>query len=310
MQFELIKKAWIDRMYDIACGNSNLPPPKLVDFENFPFCLSGIGLRRLIDSRGVEYLLHERLEAPRFRSRITIMWKKTALIVGVVLVMAASTASASLVAVGDPIQGHSWGQGFEWLAEPGAQSFDELEVWVAYSTPANSVFLSNEPPSEPVLGSFTTAGWSLQETYADGTLTGATSMSTSVLAAGPYTKSLGFTAWFSGTNSNTDVLVVVEEGYGYSGGFATIAAGTEYWNGTTWTPTDYSSTEELKTFDATYVDPAGGSSVNADPEPVTLVIWGVLGVAGAAVVRRHKQPRGRWSQENRQAIFQVIERSR
>jgi hypothetical protein len=47
----------------------------------------------------------------------------------------------------------------------------------------------------------------------------------------------------------------------------------------------------------------------ADPEPATLVIWGVLGAAGAAAVRRHRQPKGRWSAESRQAILQVIERN-
>jgi len=46
------------------------------------------------------------------------------------------------------------------------------------------------------------------------------------------------------------------------------------------------------------------------PEPTTLAIWGLLGVAGAAALRRRKQPRGRWSQENRQAVIQIIESKR
>jgi len=47
------------------------------------------------------------------------------------------------------------------------------------------------------------------------------------------------------------------------------------------------------------------------PEPTTLAIWGLgLGVAGAAALRRRKQRGGRWSEENRQAIFQVIGRNR
>ena len=53
-----------------------------------------------------------------------------------------------------------------------------------------------------------------------------------------------------------------------------------------------------------------GSS-DSVPEPVTLAIWGVgAGLAGAAALRRRKQPRGRWSQESRQAIFHVIEGKR
>ncbi len=44
------------------------------------------------------------------------------------------------------------------------------------------------------------------------------------------------------------------------------------------------------------------------PEPVAVVIWGVGAVlAGAAALRRRKQPRGRWSEENRQAILQIID---
>jgi hypothetical protein len=42
------------------------------------------------------------------------------------------------------------------------------------------------------------------------------------------------------------------------------------------------------------------------PEPATIAIWGLgIGLAGAAALRR-KQPRGRWSQENRQAIYAII----
>ncbi len=43
------------------------------------------------------------------------------------------------------------------------------------------------------------------------------------------------------------------------------------------------------------------------PEPATLAIWGLgAGLAGAAALRRRKQPGGRWSEEDRKAIFQVI----
>ncbi len=47
------------------------------------------------------------------------------------------------------------------------------------------------------------------------------------------------------------------------------------------------------------------------PEPVTAVIWGVgAGLAGAAALRRRKQPRGRWSVVNRQAILQIFDNKR
>lgn len=55
----------------------------------------------------------------------------------------------------------------------------------------------------------------------------------------------------------------------------------------------------------------GGEGGDPTPEPTTLAIWGVgLGLAGAAALRRRKQPKGRWSEKNRQAILQVIEGNR
>ncbi|MGA2254824.1 MAG: hypothetical protein ABSG53_09195 [Thermoguttaceae bacterium] len=61
----------------------------------------------------------------------------------------------------------------------------------------------------------------------------------------------------------------------------------------------------------TYTDTPFGGIGGPVPEPVSIAIWGVgAGLAGAAALRRRKQPRGRWSEENRQAIFQVIEGKR
>lgn len=51
---------------------------------------------------------------------------------------------------------------------------------------------------------------------------------------------------------------------------------------------------------------AGG--LHPVPEPTTIAIWGVgVGLAGAAALRRRKQPQGRWSKENRQQILSIIE---
>jgi MYXO-CTERM domain-containing protein len=59
------------------------------------------------------------------------------------------------------------------------------------------------------------------------------------------------------------------------------------------------------------VFPEGNASVTPIPEPTTIAIWGVgVGLAGAAALRRRRQPGGRWSDENRQAIFHIIEGKR
>ena len=50
------------------------------------------------------------------------------------------------------------------------------------------------------------------------------------------------------------------------------------------------------------------------PEPVSIVIWSVAGGVGAAAAlaakRRRRQVRGRWSEESRRAILDVIEGKR
>ena len=42
------------------------------------------------------------------------------------------------------------------------------------------------------------------------------------------------------------------------------------------------------------------------PEPASLIIWSVAGGLGAAGLGLRKRPRGRWSDENRQAIMDVV----
>jgi hypothetical protein len=55
----------------------------------------------------------------------------------------------------------------------------------------------------------------------------------------------------------------------------------------------------------------GGSNNGSVPEPVSLAVWGIgAGLAAGSVALRRKQPNGRWSKKNRQAILQVIKHSR
>jgi hypothetical protein len=224
------------------------------------------------------------------------MRKQTALLVAAVLAMAASTASASLEVVGDPIGGDSWGQGFQWVdvAVPPltATPFDGLEAWVAYSTPNNSVFLDNTPAiSEPALGTFAVLGlsdarWGLLATTPTGILSTA-SNSNPVYAAGDSQVNLSFDVWFSGASTDK-VDFVVETGnwdkYNPSV-FDTVSAAGAYWNGSTWSITNYSTTDELATFESLY----GG--VAPIPEPAAVTVWSLLGVgvAGLALVRRRSR---------------------
>jgi len=59
------------------------------------------------------------------------------------------------------------------------------------------------------------------------------------------------------------------------------------------------------------VDPGFGDVI---PEPASVVIWSVLGAgaaAGGLALRRRRAPaRGHWSEENRKAIFEIIEQGR
>jgi hypothetical protein len=53
-------------------------------------------------------------------------------------------------------------------------------------------------------------------------------------------------------------------------------------------------------------------AITTIPEPVSIVIWGLgaAGAAGAMALRRRKNTRARWSDENRQAIVGLIENRR
>jgi hypothetical protein len=171
-----------------------------------------------------------------------------------------------------------------------------VQIDPGYSYSGGTVLLSNEPnqvPSEPVLGSFTSASnWNVLP-YGIGTLSLAG-------AFGSSTERLGFDVWFSGDPSDNVAVDLFE----YNGS-SYVATQYASWNGTSWDISDTSpvglAVPDSPVPDDPPPDPA--------PEPVTLVIWGVLGAAGATALRCHKQPKGRWSEESRQAIFQLIERN-
>jgi hypothetical protein len=215
--------------------------------------------------------------------------KQALLIVAVALALAASTASASLVAVGDPIQGSSWGQEFEWIPEAGNVSFSALAVYMSYTTSGGPVYLSNEP-LEPVLGGFAIPGqptnnWALLgttnngATLPTGNLTGITSLPTAALAQGSSTTELDFIVWFSGVAATESFDFTAEIGYIYSQGFATEVAAGLVWNPSTetWTVTEYTTAEEIEALNASNGNPSGVGTV---PEPAAITIWGGLAVAG------------------------------
>jgi len=59
---------------------------------------------------------------------------------------------------------------------------------------------------------------------------------------------------------------------------------------------------------------ADSTQFTVTPEPASLIIWGLLasGCAGVAVVRRRRRGATNWpwSEENRQGIYQIVDRGR
>jgi hypothetical protein len=110
-------------------------------------------------------------------------------------------------------------------------------------------------------------------------------------------ESMGYTDTYINNNTSLNPS-------SYQSTIATLAAG---WT-SSWTPPP---TEEVLTLLNSQGDPAQDQIVSLVPEPTTLAIWGLgVGLAGAAAMRRRKQSHGRWSAENRQAIFEVIDGKR
>ncbi len=124
--------------------------------------------------------------------------------------------------------------------------------------------------------------------------------------------------------------ILTDNGLVFAGTTPPLPAGYQYigiWGGNLWGsgggyyyfnswsangPVDFNASPYSVSFAVANLGavPAAGGPTNSVPEPITLCIWSVLGAAGAAAFRRHKLPKGRWSEENRQAIFDIIERSR
>jgi hypothetical protein len=100
-----------------------------------------------------------------------------------------------------------------------------------------------------------------------------------------------------------------------SGFLSTPLNGVTY--SSSWTPSDvnaiYLTRNGVGAQDQIVLVPTSHGSNNGPvPEPLSMVVWGAFAglAAGATALRRRKQPCGRWSAKNRQAILHVIEGKR
>lgn len=202
----------------------------------------------------------------------------------VVLALLATSSQASILAIGDPIEGGSWSQGFN---ETGVGPFNKMGVRM---TSAGDAFES------PVFSSFTDAGWSNTPIPWNIAINTATTQGLAEKASGSSTN-VTFNIKFFGTTSN-----VLEFDFAAMMDNTVLEVAHAKWNGAgPWVIT--SGTWATPTSDL-----EGAAAV---PEPATLIIWSLLGLTGAglSMVRRRGGAvgRGPWPEESRIAIRQIIE---
>jgi hypothetical protein len=132
----------------------------------------------------------------------------------VFLVFAANGASAGFVAVGTPVDGNSWSQGF---IESGVGSFDFMAVEMVS---AGDTFV------DPAFSSLA-SGWTQAQNPAD----------TWSYASGTSTTSMTFNIRFEGSSSDP-----LEFNFYAFGGSTLLEAANAKWNGSSWSISTFSTT--------------------------------------------------------------------
>ncbi len=177
--------------------------------------------------------------------------------VALILTVGISQSSASITAIGDPIEGNSWGQG---INESGVGTFDMIAAQI----------VSGGPLEAQVFRSISVAGWTDQPTAGVGL------NRTLGIAQGPLTTNITFNLWFIGSSS-TPLSVNL---FAYRGS-TLVDSALASWSGHNWTFTNGASpTPTAEALNASIV-----------PEPASLVVWSMLGLAigSAGFWRRRKR---------------------
>jgi hypothetical protein len=235
--------------------------------------------------------------------------KKTCLLLVATLVLATGVANASIVADGGILTGNSWGQAFTSTDGPHTGTWDfgrkiqvsNPEIWDPNHGNHGDWVNYNKLETLLPVTSIPTAQWTMDTTHSDKLIAKAPS--------GFVGTSVSFTVWFSAGDvpPTQDVRFdFLSYGRKHDGGWefdednqvrVTYDASEAAW---------LFNYEECKPL---YVlNQELGEAEGAVPEPASLIVWSLLGTAGAAVAIRSRKRRG-WSEENRQAIYGAINRS-
>lgn len=136
--------------------------------------------------------------------------KKLIFCTGLTILLAANAALADLMAIGDPVEGGSWSQGF---IESGVGSFDLVAV---------QMFSAGDSFETPTHSAFTVGSWSTIYEAPGG-------FPTLASATGPATTSLTWNIQFEGTSSNPLIFDFVA-----FGGETLRESARATWSGSGW----------------------------------------------------------------------------
>jgi hypothetical protein len=188
------------------------------------------------------------------------------------LLLVAGMANASIVAVGDPVEGDSWSQQF---VESGVGLYNFMGIQML--SPGDTF-------NSPAFSGFSQGGW----TTSSNALAG--------IASGPSVTSMTFYVRFA--DNKAEPFQFQFSAFFDDDPLESVIA---TWSGSGWGIAGADSPPTREECENAAI-----------PEPASIIVWGLLGAgcAGGAVAARRRKRRAPWSDETRHDIHNIIDQGR